>query len=324
MLCPTCQTEARKFGKDRDGNQRYQCMACRKTFSERPARLLRDMRIELDKALVVLHHLVEGTSVRATMRLTGVNRNTILDLLALVGGRCERLLVGRIKNLPVVDVQADEIWGFVRMKEKTRERTRPDQTEIGEAYCYVGIERGTKLVLAWHLGRRCPEDTREFAEKLAEATSGQFQITTDGYRPYQTAIPAAMENADFAQLVKQYATKDDDHRYSPGEVTGTIKTPRNGNPDPDRISTSHVERQNLTIRMQNRRMTRLTNAFSKKWANHGAAMALHFAYYNFCRPHQTLTKQRDGVKTTPAMAAGLEDPPWTIRELVERSASTQS
>ena len=320
MLCPTCQTDARKFGRDRDGNQRYQCQTCRKTFADRPARPLGEMRLDLEKALVVLHHLVEGTSVRATMRLTGVNRNTILDLLALIGERCERLLAGRIKNVPVVDVQADEVWGFVAMKEKTRTKKRPDQTEIGDAYTYVGIERGTKLILAWHLGRRCPEDTHYFAGKLAEATSGQFQITTDGYRPYQTAIPAAMATADFAQLVKQYATKDD-HKYSPGEVTGTVKTPRNGDPDPDRISTSHVERQNLTIRMGNRRMTRLTNAFSKKWANHQAMLALGFAYYNFCRPHQTLTKDAK-AKTTPAMAAGLEGHPWTLRELVEKS--TQS
>ncbi len=283
-------------------------------------RPLGDMRITLDKALVALHHLVEGVSVRATMRLTGTNRNTILDLLALMGGRCEKLLEGRLNRLPVVDVQVDEVWGFVQMKEKTRLRNRPPESEIGAAYCFVGIERETKLVLAWHLGRRSAEDAREFAGKLAEATSGSFQITTDGFKPYKTAIPEAMSGADFAQLVKVYATKDD-HRYSPGEVRDTVKKPVNGNPVEERICTSHVERQNLTVRMQNRRMTRLTNAFSKKWANHSAAFALHFAYYNFCRPHQTLTESR-GEKCTPAMAAGLEDHPWTLEELVAKS--TQS
>src|SRR5262245_23380854 len=130
MQCPACQTEARKFGRDRDGNQRYQCLACRKTFAERPARPLGDMRITLDKALTCLHHLVEGVSVRATMRLTGTNRNTILDLLALMGGRCEGMLKGRMNKLPVVDVQCDEVWGFVSMKEKTRLRKRPDESEI--------------------------------------------------------------------------------------------------------------------------------------------------------------------------------------------------
>jgi transposase-like protein/IS1 family transposase len=320
MQCPTCQTEARKFGRDRSGNQRYQCLACHKTFSDRPARPLDDMRIGLDKALIVLHHLVEGVSIRATMRLTGVNRNTILDLLALMGERCERLLSGRMNKLPVVDVQVDEIWGFVRMKEKTRQRTRPGQSEIGDAYCFIGIERAPKLVLAWHLGTRTTEDAEEFAAKLAEATTGQFQVTTDGFRPYRTAIPEAMSGADFAQLVKVYATKDD-HRYSPGEVCDTVKTPINGHPDVDRICTSHIERQNLTVRMQNRRMTRLTNAFSKKWVNHSAALALHFAYYNFCRPHQTLTEEK-GFKCTPAMATGLENHPWALLELVQRS--TQS
>lgn len=321
MLCPTCQNEARKFGKDRDGNQRFQCLACKKTFSDRPARPLGDMRIDLDKALVCLHHLVEGVSIRATMRLTGTNRNTILDLLALMGERSEKLLLGKIKNLPVVDVQCDEVWGFVQMKEKRRQRERPDAAGIGDAYCFIGIERGTKLVLAWHLGRRTAEDAQEFAFKLADATTGNFQITTDGYKPYKTAIPAAMSGADFAQLVKQYSTKQDEHKYSPGEVIGTVKTPVNGNPDPDKVSTSHVERQNLTVRMQNRRMTRLTNAFSKKWENHSAMLALGFAYYNFCRPHQTLTTANER-KTTPAMAAGLTDHVWALAELV--SESTQS
>lgn len=317
MQCPVCRNEARKFGRDRDGNQRYQCLACRKTFADRPARPLGDMRISLDKALVVLHHLVEGVSVRATMRLTGTNRNTILDLLALMGARCEMLLAGRINHIPVVDVQCDEIWGFVSMKEKTRLKKFPDQAEIGDAYCFIGIERETKLILAWHLGRRTKEDAQEFAEKLADATAGVFQVTTDGFTPYRTAIPEAMSAADFAQLVKVYATKDD-HRYSPGEVCDTIKVPMNGNPAEDRICTSHIERQNLTVRMQNRRMTRLTNAFSKKWENHSASLALHFAYYNFCRPHQTLTANR-GQKTTPAMEAGLEDHRWTLEDLVAKS-----
>ena len=192
----------------------------------------------------------------------------------------------------------------------------PDAAGIGDAYCFIGIERGTKLILAWHLGRRTAEDAREFAFKLADATTGHFQITTDGFKPYRTAIPAAMSGADFAVLVKQYATLEDAHRYSPGEVTGTQKTPCCGNPDSAKICTSHIERQNLTVRMQNRRMTRLTNAFSKKWENHSAMLALGFAYYNFCRPHQTLTDEA-GHKTTPAMAAGLEDHVWTLAELIE-------
>lgn len=315
MQCSTCQAECRKFGRDRKGNQRWQCQQCSITFSESPARILGDMRLPLEKALTVLQHLVEGVSVRATMRLTGVNRGTILSLLALVGERCERLLEERIHRVNVADVQVDEVWGFVAMKEKTRQRISPAADEIGDAYCFIGLERTTKLVLTWHLGRRTREDAKEFADKLATATAGQFQITTDGFRPYTTVIPEAMSGADFGQLVKLYATKDD-HRYSPGEVCETIKIPVNGNPDEAKICTSHVERKNLTVRMQNRRMTRLTNAFSKKWANHRAAMALHFAFYNFCRPHMTLKGQ------TPAMAHGLENHRWTLTELLEKS--TQS
>lgn len=321
MQCPTCQTEARKFGKDRSGNQRYQCQICRKTFSDVPAKPLGAMRIDMDKALACLKLLVEGMSVRATMRVTGTNRSTILDLMTFVGDNCERMLEERIKGHAVKDVQCDEVWGFVGMKEKTRQRLHEGEDDIGDAYCFTAVERTTKLILAWHLGRRSAEDTREFARNLAAATSGEFQITTDGYKPYRTAIPAILPEADFATLVKEYATKDDEHRYSPGEVTGTVKRVVNGTPDKDRICTSHVERSNLTIRMQNRRMTRLTNAFSKKWANHRAMLALSFAYYNFCRPHQTLTEAA-GCKTTPAMAAGLEQEPWTLLQLVERS--TQS
>jgi len=318
MQCPTCQTEARKFGRDRDGNQRYQCLTCRKTFADRPVRPLGDMRIDLDRAIQVLQLLVEGMSIRAAMRVTRVNRSTILDLLAFIGTSCERMMATRFVGLPVADVQVDEVWGFVGMKEKTRERFYAGLEEAGDAYCFIAIERTSKLIMAWHQGRRSAEDAREFAAKLAVATAGQFQVTTDGFKPYRTAIPENLPTADFATLVKEYATKDDEHRYSPGEVSGIKKKAVNGDPDMHRACTSHIERQNLTVRMQNRRMTRLTNAFSKKWANHRASLALHFAYYNFCRPHQTLTEQAE-CKTTPAMAAGLESELWSLRQLVERS-----
>jgi IS1 family transposase len=254
------------------------------------------------------------------MRLTGASKATILNLLCLMGQRCEDLLLNRIKDMPVEDVQVDEVWGFVAMKEKTRDRNCPDAVGVGDAYCFTGIERNSKLILAWHVGRREATEAHEFVDKLRYATTGRFQVTTDGFKPYRRAIPNGLTGVDFAVLVKTYATKDD-HRYSPGEVSGTIKEPCCGNPDEAKICTSHVERHNLTIRMQSRRMTRLTNAFSKKWSNHIASFALFFAFYNFCRPHQTLT-QNAGCKTTPAMAAGLEDHPWTLRELVEKS--TQS
>jgi IS1 family transposase len=192
-------------------------LTCRKTFADRPARPLGSMRQTLDKALQVLQLLLEGVSVRATMRISGVNRNTILDLLVLIGEKCETMLDGRVQGVPVVDVQCDEIWGFVGMKEKTRTRHHPERADAGDAYCFTAVERGTKLVLAWHLGRRSKEDAVFFADKLADATTGRFQVTTDGLKPYATAIPDALPFADFAQLIKEYATKDD-HKYSPGGV----------------------------------------------------------------------------------------------------------
>jgi transposase-like protein/IS1 family transposase len=324
MQCPTCRSEARKFGKDRYGNQRYQCQACRKTFSDRPAKPLDEMRLPLDKAIFCLKLLTEGNSIRSTVRISGVAKDTVLALLVCVGQKCEQFLMRTLQGVPVRDVQADEIWGFVGMKEKTRTRQQVQSAEVGDAYCFVGIERHSKLVLAWYLGKRDGFSTIAFMEEIEKSTRGRFQLTTDGFPSYPGAVDVFLgdRGVDYAQLVKYYATKDDEHRYSPGEVTGTEKVPCCGNPDPAAICTSHVERHNLSLRMQNRRLTRLTNAFSKKWANHEAALGLYFAVYNFVRPHGTLTQAADGRKTTPAMEAGLTDHPWTLLELLQ--ASTQS
>jgi IS1 family transposase len=180
----------------------------------------------------------------------------------------------------------------------------------------VGIERHTKLVLAWHLGRRNAPDTHAFVEKLDVATSGHFQITTDGFAAYPEAIHLNLgTRVSFAQLIKVYASpRDGEQRYSPPEVINAIPVPRFGRPDRQRISTSHVERQNLTMRMCIRRLTRLTNAFSRKWENLKAALALYFAYYNFCRVHSTL-------RVTPAIESGLTDHVWSIGELLEATQS---
>ena len=243
-----------------------------------------------------------------------MHRDSIMRLLALVGERCERMLEDRIRNIRVADVQCDELWGFIGCKERNKAADAP--ATFGDAYCFVAIERKTKLVLAWHLGRRTIRDTEAFTEKIDAATTGRFQITTDGFSAYPDAISLSLgTRVDFAQLIKVYASpRDGEQRYSPPEVVDAIPVPRIGRPVPRRISTSHVERQNLSMRMCIRRLTRLTNAFSKKWQNLKAALALYFAYYNFCRVHQTL-------RVTPAMEQGIADRVWTLGELL---AATQN
>jgi IS1 family transposase len=203
------------------------------------------------------------------------------------------------------------MWGFVAMKEKAKGNLYKAADTLGDAYTYVAMERNSKLILAWHLGKRNKQDTLAFILKLRRATAGKFQLTTDGWPSYPDAIERVFgSEIDYAQLVKVYAaSRDGEQRYSPAEVVDVEVVPRAGMPDYERICTSHIERQNLTMRMQIRRLTRLTNAFSKKWENLQAAVALHFAYYNFCRVHSSL-------RVTPAMEAGLTDHVWTIAELL--------
>lgn len=326
MLCPDCQTEARKFGRDRYGNQRFQCLACKKTFSDRPAKATGDMRLPMDKVILCLKLLTEGNSVRSTSRISGVAKNTILSLLVCIGEKCEAFLRHRLVAVKAKDVQADEIWGFVRMKEKTAAK-KDAPSDVGDAYCYVAIERATKLILAWHLGKRDGINTIEFIENVERSTRGHFQLSTDGFRSYPECVSVVFaeegRTVDHAAVIKTYGKIDDDHRYSPSAVMTTEYVCCSGKPNLDKACTSHIERQNLEIRMKTRRMTRLTNAFSKKWDNHRYALALHFATYNFVTPHGTLTKNAEGVKTTPAMKAGLTDRPWTLEELLaEATAST--
>jgi transposase-like protein/IS1 family transposase len=318
MICNNCKVEARKHGKDRKGNQRYYCPSCSKSFVDSQENILDGMYLPTETAALCIALLVEGNSLRSTERLTGVSLPTLLKLLVVAGEKCEQLLEDRIKSVSVKDVECDELWCFVAMKEKTKNKKQWDDYELersmGDAYTFVGFERNTKLVLAWHLGRRTFDDTWQFTKKLAVATSDDtFQITTDGFASSRDTIIHELghKNIDFAQLIKVYATPDShEHRYSPPVVVDIISNVIHGNPDPKRICTSIVERQNLTIRMQMRRFTRLTNAFSKKWENLKAALGLFFAFYNFCRPHSSIKKQ------TPAMASGLTDHVWTIQELL--------
>lgn len=312
MTCHNCQKEAKKHGRDRKGFRRYRCETCSKTFQEPREKPLEGMYLPLDKAEKVLQLLLEGCSIRSTERITDVNRNTILRLLEVVGKRCEALFDSRIRNVQVQDLQCDEIWQFVYCKQKTKHRLGLTDERIGDTYCFTAIERHSKLILAWHLGQRTAPDTEIFTEKLYHATSqDHFQVTTDGFGGYVNAIPYSLgTRTDFAQLIKIYAApRESDQRYSPSEIKEIVPVIRHGNPDPTKICTSHVERGNLTMRMQMRRFTRLTNGFSKKWENLKAMLAIFFAWYNFCRIHST-------IRVTPAMEAGITDHIWTIGELL--------
>jgi len=272
------------------------------------------MYLPVEKALTCLHLLVEGMSVRSIQRVTGVHRDTVLDLLVRVGEKCEQLLDEKIRKVKVKDIQLDEVWSYVEMKEKTKKRQGKDDTQLGDAYTFVAFERESKLILAWHLGRRTERDTLLFTEKIfaaVDGTEGRIQVSTDGFAAYPDAIAYSLgTRADYAQLIKIYGVSgDDEHRYSPSRIIEAIPTPMFGNPDPEKICTSHVERQNLNIRMAMRRFTRLTNAFSKKWENLKAALAFYFAYYNFCRIHST-------IRCTPAMEAGITKTVWTLKDLL--------
>ncbi len=313
MNCPNCDGLTKKHGKDRKGHQRFRCLACEKTFIAPQDKPLGSMYLAEDKALMCLNLLCEGMSIRAIERITGVHRDTVIDLLVTVGDKCEKLMAEKFVNLPVSNVQADEIWAFVGMKEKTKNRQGlEDDEQLGDAYTFTAIDRDTKLILCWHLGRRTAEDTEIFVENLYWATGTHFQLTTDGFGAYPDAVSYSLgTRVDYGQVIKMFGVAEgDERRYSPAECIGIKKKAVIGRPDFKQMTTAHVERQNLTIRMHTRRLTRLTNAFSKKWENLKAALALHFAFYNFCRIHST-------IKCTPAMEAGVTKSVWSLKDLLK-------
>ena len=311
MTCHNCRTECRKFGKHRNGLPRYQCRQCRKTFTEPHTDALDGMYLPIEKAEMVLRLLLEGNSVSSIERTTDVHHTTILKLLALAGEKCERIMAEKVRNVEVRDVEADEVWAFIGKKQK---RVRPeDDQNLGDCYTFVAIERHSKLVLNIAMGKRDQATTDIFVEGIRQATArSRFQITTDGFKAYRSAITNTLhDRCDFAQLIKVYrAASEGEGRYSPAEVQSVEVVPVMGQPDPERICTSIVERSNLSLRMGLRRFTRLTNGFSKKWENHWAATSLWYCWYNFGRVHKSL-------RTTPAMAAGIANHVWSVRELLE-------
>jgi IS1 family transposase len=271
--------------------------------------------LPLERRSQIIRALVEGNSVRATCRLTGAAKGTVLSLLAEVGEFCSIYQDHRLQNLPCTRIEADEIWAFVGAKQ--RNATRQGD---GDIWTFTGICADTKLMVSWLVGGRNLENATAFMKDIASRLTNRIQLTTDGHHMYLTAVRQAFGyEVDFAQLVKTYGQleegRDSSRRYSPPVVTASEKVRVIGRPKPELISTSYVERQNLTMRMQLRRFTRLTNAHSKKAENHAHAVSLHFMHYNFCRAHATLTKEA-GRKVTPAMAAGLTDRVWTVEDVL--------
>ena len=273
-------------------------------------------KLSADRRAAVVRGLVEGGSIRAVARMTGVDKDTVLRLLVEVGEFCSIYQHHTLVNLPCKRIQCDEIWAFCGSKQ--RNATKEGQ---GDIWTWTAIDADTKLMVSWLVGQRDGPACGRFLKDVASRLANRIQLTTDGLNWYMSAVENAFgwAGADFAQLVKTYATTQEiegQRRYSPAVCTGAIKTAIMGRPDSDHISTSFVERSNLTMRMSMRRFTRLTNAFSKKAVNHAHAVSLHFMYYNYCRAHTTLTQAAEGVKTTPAMASGLTDHVWTVEDLL--------
>jgi IS1 family transposase len=259
----------------------------------------------------VIRCLVDGCSMRATSRITGVARNTIDKLLVELGAACSRYQDTTLRNLRTQRVQIDEVWAFVYAKQKQVTPEMDEERYAGDAWTWAAIDADTKLVPCWTIGRRDADSAVNFVSDLASRLTDRVQLTSDGLRTYLTAVATAFgEAVDYAMLVKVYGKDPEaEKRYSPAICTACKKEAVIGDPDPKHISTSYIERQNLTMRMGIRRFTRLTNAFSKKIENHAAAVSLHMMYYNFARVHMTL-------KTTPAVASGVADHVWNIEEII--------
>jgi IS1 family transposase len=269
-------------------------------------------RLPIEKRVQIVNALVEGNSLRSTARLCNVAFNTVLKLLPEIGKACEEYQRRVLVNLPCKRVQCDEIWSFCYAKQKNVPTEKQGQFGYGDVWTWTALCADTKLICCWQIGTRGAATAYALMHDLASRLANRIQLTTDGHRVYADAVESAFgPDIDYAMLIKVYGAdrEESEARYSPAGYMGCRTIPMMGNPKAKDISTSYVERQNLTMRMRMRRFTRLTNAFSKKVENHGWAVALYFMHYNFCRVHQTL-------RVTPAMEAGIVDHVWTIEELV--------
>ncbi len=268
--------------------------------------------LSMEKKVAVIAALIEGCSVRSTERLTGVARHTVLRLLVEVGSACAEYQDRVIRNISAKRVQVDKIWSFVGCKEKNLPREDANLERRGDVWTYTAIEAQSKLVVSWLAGRRDAACATQFLQDVESRLADRIQLTTDGHKMYLVAVADSFGESgiDYAQLVKIYGIPNDgEKRYSPAQCLSTRAIEVFGSPDQKHISTSYVERQNLNMRMNMRRFTRLTNAFSKKFENHVASIALFHMHYNFVRIHQTL-------RVTPAMEAGISQHVWSVQEIV--------
>ncbi len=268
-------------------------------------------KLSIEKRAQVIGCLVEGMSIRSTVRITGAAKNTVTKLVVDLGQACYDYMDKAMRDLPCRRIQCDEIWSFCYAKEKNVPADLKGQLGYGDVYTWTALDPDTKLIPSFMVGKRSAEYGNVFMQDLAGRLRNRVQLTTDGHKVYLQAVENAFGcEIDYAMLVKIYGgvSTEDERRYSPAECTGAEVQVITGNPDEKKISTSHVERQNLTMRMSMRRFTRLTNGFSKKIENHFYATALYFMYYNFGRIHKTL-------RVTPAMEAGVSDHVWTLEEI---------
>ena len=267
--------------------------------------------LTISKRAQIVAALVEGNSIRSTVRMTGASKNTVVKLLVELGSTCAEYQAKMLTALTCKRIQVDEIWSFCYAKEKNVPQDRKGRFGFGDVWTWIAMDADTKLVPCWLIGDRSAMAAEELMRDLAGRLANRVQLTTDGHRAYLVAVEKVFgADVDYSQLVKLYGNPQEaDTRYSPGDCIGCKRERIMGTPDPKHVSTSFVERQNLTMRMSIRRFTRLTNAFSKKIENHAAAVAVFYMYYNFARIHQTL-------RVTPAMAAGVTEHAWDIEEII--------
>lgn len=281
-------------------------------------------RLPAHKRAQIVSLLTEGNSLRATSRIVGCSINTVTKLLMDVGEACAAYQDEHLRNLPSKVIEADEIWSFVYSKQRNVPDELKGQFGIGDVWTWTALDADSKLICSWYVGGRAADDAEAFLSDLQERLAGRIQLSTDGHQAYTAPVGVVFRREiDWAQIHKTYTSpREGQARYSPAICTGVKVKKLIGNPDPARISTSYVERQNLTMRMGMRRFTRLTNGFSKKLDNHMAAIAIHFMHYNFARTHKSLSLPQDdgpAIKQTPAMAAGVADHVWIAREIAELS-----